>query len=1148
MELLATLVAVITGIVAFVASVVQIVDFWHKRENRRLKHRSGSQPASRLQSLGLHPSQAQLPRQDWGEAIEAPTFYGRNTELEQLCSWIMNDYCRLVVILGIGGVGKTTLSIKLGQQIQDRFEVVIWRSLREAPPLDFLLPDLLRAIANNPDFQVLEGQNNQITQLLGYFNQVRCLLILDNGESIMQGGEQTGEYRDGCEGYGELFQRVGGISHKSCLVLTSRENPKQIAAAARDNPLVRCLPLMGLTVTAAEELFHDRHLRGTDEQQRSLVAFYQGNPLALKIVSTTIQDLFDGDIAQFLVANPGLFGDIRDLLAQQCDRLSNLERSVMFWLAIHREPIAVSVLQEVMGDAPIEPLRERAGFLEALQSLVRRSLIERTATQFTLQPVIMEYFTEQLIRQASTELITEDTFDRVTQPLVLHRYPLMQATAQDYVREAQERLILNPVLQRLVNHWGNPRTVAEQLKQGLSTLQRSPQYSSYAAGNLLNLLRCLQADLTGIDFSSLTIWQAYLQGTILQRTNFTNADLTHCVFNEAFDRVKTIAFSPDGSLLATGDSRGDILLWQLTDYQPIATLTGHTDSVNQIAFSPDGNLLASGSNDATARLWDIRSSQCLKTLDDHTREVKGIALSPDGQWLATASHDFTIKLWDVESGQCLTTLQEQTYAHSVAFSPDGALLASSAGKTITLWATKTGQRLNRLEGHSDPVRSVVFSPNGQKLASGSWDKTVKLWDVNTGNCISSLLGHQHWVWTVAFSPDGEQLVSGSADKTIKLWQVNTGQCLETLRGHDDEVRSVAFSPDGQLVASSSNEQEIKIWSTQIRQCLKTLVGYQSTVTSIALCPDDQTLVAGHGDGKVRLWSIHTGHCLQILQGHTDWVFAVAVSPDGHTIASGSWDKTIRLWNATTGDCFKIFRGHSAPVISLAFSPDGQYLASGGGEDHAVKLWDLATGRCLKTFEGHTTWVDCLTFSPDGQTLAIGLDAFVLLWEVNGEQHPKKLEGHRYCATGAAFSPDGQLLVSCGDYIRLWNARTGQALKTIAEHSGWVNAVIFNSNGQVLVSSSEDRTIRFWSFETEECFKILQGHTSGVTRIALTSNDQILISGSRVDETIKIWNVETGECLKTLRADRPYEGMNITEVTGLTTAQKQALKALGAIEE
>jgi WD40 repeat protein len=1139
-------IGIIAAIIGFVASIIQLIDFWQKRqEKRRLQNRSSS-PSSLLARSPRLPLSSS--RQDWGEAIAAPTFYGRDAELNQLSTWIRDDYCHLIAILGIGGIGKTTLSVQLGRQIQEQFEVVIWRSLREAPPLEVLMPEVLKIIAKHPDFQAPEGGTAQITQLLEFFNQSRCLLILDNGESIMQGGENAGAYREGYEDYGVLFRRVGGTSHKSCVVLTSRENPKEVAAAARDNPLVRCLPLTGLTVTAAEELFHDRHLIGTEAQQRSLINFYQGNPLALKIVSTTIQELFDGDIAQFLASNPGVFGDIRDLLAQQCDRLSELERSVMVWLAIHREPVTVSALQVVAGDTPTEPLRERTNLLDALQSLVRRYLIEKTVNQFTLQPVVMEYFTDQLIQQVSTEVTNRSipSSELISETSFLNHYPLIQATAQDYVREAQERLILDPVVQRLSQRWGGANGVETQLKQILNA--QPPRQPGYLGGNVLNLLHHLQ-DLSDADFSHRTIWQAYLQGTILHQTNFADADLTHCIFNEAFDRVRSVAFSPDGTLLAASDARGDILLWRLADYQHVATLAGHTSTVSAIAFSPNGQLLASGSYDSTVRLWDFRSGQCLKILDAHPGEVSGIAFSPDGQFLASSHWHFTARLWAVKTGQCLRTF-EHSFFLGVAFIPVGKILAINNGSTINLWEIETGELLKTLTGTG---KSMAFSPNGQVLASDNGETTIELWDVNTGECLNGLQGHQDWVNSMVFSPDGERLVSGSVDKTVKLWQVDTGQCLETLQGHRSAISSVAFSPDGQMIASGGDDQVIKLWSMPLRQCLKTLMGYQGAVTSVAISPDDQTLVAGYGDAMVRLWSINTGQCLKVLPGHTDWIYAVAISPDGQVIASGSSDKTIRFWDTKTGECSKIWQGHPADIVALAFSPDGQRLAS-GGSDNVAKLWDLSTGECLKTYTGHITWVDTLAFSPDGQTLAIGLDMFVILWDVNIERSPQKLAGHQKWVNGVAFSPDGQFLVSCGDRIQVWNAHTGQALNTLEGHTGWVCSVLFapqrnanNADSRVLISSSEDHTIRFWSVETGECFKVLQGHSSGVQKIALTSDGQILVSASMGNETIKIWDVATGECLETLRCDRPYEGMNITGTTGLTAAQKQALKALGAIE-
>jgi WD40 repeat protein len=1132
-------IGIIAAIIGFVASVIQLIDFWQKRqETRRLKQRASAQPASMLRSPRASSSQVQISRQDWGEAIAAPTFYGRDSELAQLNAWIGNDYCHLIVILGIGGVGKTTLSVQLGRQIQDQFELVIWRSLREAPPLDVLLPEVLKIIANHPDFQATEGGTAQITQLLEFFNQVRCLLILDNGESIMQGGENAGAYREGYEDYGVLFRRVGGASHKSCVVLTSRENPKEVAAAARDNPLVRCLPLIGLTVTAAEQLFHDRHIIGTEAQQRSLIEFYQGNPLALKIVCTTIQDLFDGDIAQFLASNPGVFGDIRDLLAQQCDRLSELERSVMVWLAIHREPVAVSALQAVVN--------EPANLLAALQSLVRRCLIEKTVNQFTLQPVVMEYFTEQLIQQMA-EVATDEADGSIplSAATFFNRYPLIQATAQDYVREAQERLILDPVEQKLLQRWSSANGVATQLKRILTA--QPPRQSGYAGGNILNLLRQLQVDLNGADFSHRTIWQAYLQGVTLQRTNFMDADLAHCVFNEAFDRVKTIAFSPDGKLLAIGDARGDILLWRLADYQHVATWAGHTDFVRSIAFSPDGTLLASGSHDNTIRFWDVQSGTCLRVLEGDFREVDAVAFSVDGQIVVSGSYDTTVRLWQVSTGNCLQVLRGHTApVRSVAASPDGKLVASSSpDRTIRFWDIQTGQPLNTLSTGCK-VASVAFSPNAQLLASGDDDHEVKMWEVKTGQLIKTLEGHDSWLRDVAFSPDGERLVSASEDHTVKIWDITTGKCLKTLRGHTDEVCALTVSPDGRVIASGSQNQAIKFWSMQTGQCLKTLVGHQSWVTSVAIAPDDQSLVAGYGDGQIRIWSISTGQCFNILAEHSGWVERVAISPDGQTIASSGVDETVRLWDWATGRCLKTLRGHIRYTYGVAFSSAG-LLATTGGDDCSVKLWDVQTGECLKTLEGHQDYIAGLAFSPDGQTLASGSgDDTVRLWNVQTGACLHILTGHRIWVKAVAFSPDGQLLATHGNHLRLWNPNTGECLQTLEGHLGWVSSVVFSPDSQVLISGSEDHTIRFWSVSTGQCLNILQGHSNGVNSVAISANSQIVVSGGR-DETIKIWDVATGECLRTLRADRPYEGMNITGTTGLTVAQKQALKALGAIE-
>lgn len=345
--------------------------------------------------------------QDWGDAIDVSTFYGRTEELAKLEQWLVQDRCRLVTLLGMGGIGKTALVAKLAEQIQGEFEYLIWRSLRNAPPLQNLLAELNQFFSKGQETDLPETVDGRVLLLMEHLRSSRCLLVLDNAETILREGVRTGCYREGYEGYGQLLRCVAETSHHSCLVLTSREKPRGLAAKEGETLAVRSLQLTGLPTAEAREIFKAKGFFSASESDwRALIEHYAGNPFALEIVAPKIQDFFDSSVAKFLeVLKQGtfVFDDIRSLLERQFNRLSELEIEIMYWLAIKREPVSFPELQAAFADKV-----RQSEILEALASLHRRSLVEKNLVGFTQQPVVMEYLTEQLIEQVGEEITTQN--------------------------------------------------------------------------------------------------------------------------------------------------------------------------------------------------------------------------------------------------------------------------------------------------------------------------------------------------------------------------------------------------------------------------------------------------------------------------------------------------------------------------------------------------------------------------------------------------------------------------------------------------------------------------------------------------------------------------------------------------------------------
>ncbi|MGV0103220.1 NB-ARC domain-containing protein [Nostoc sp. DSM 114167] len=396
---------------------------------------------------------------NWGEAIDVSQFYGRTTELETLSQWIVRDRARVVTLLGMGGMGKTALSVKLAEQLQGEFEYVIWRSLRHAPFFHDKVMECIKILSDRQVTTLPASPYEQITCLIDYLRKYRCLLILDNFDTLLEQGKGTGCYREGYEPYGELLWRSGETGHQSSVLLTSREKPPEVAALEGDGLPVRTLVLSGLEVTTGQTILKLKGLSGSEDETRQLVECYGGNPLALKIAATSIRDLHEGNIACFFSEGTTVFQGIGNLLEQQFKRLSTSEQLVMYWLAINRGKLSSTELQTALT-----PILPKPKLMSVLESLRWRSLIESNAGGFTQQPVVMEYVTKCLIEQVCKEIVTES-------PQYLLTYASMQAQAKDYIHDSQIHLIVRPILNQLRITLGS----ADRLEDKLDRLVRKLQ-------------------------------------------------------------------------------------------------------------------------------------------------------------------------------------------------------------------------------------------------------------------------------------------------------------------------------------------------------------------------------------------------------------------------------------------------------------------------------------------------------------------------------------------------------------------------------------------------------------------------------------------------------------------------------------------------
>jgi len=592
--------------------------------------------------------------------------------------------------------------------------------------------------------------------------------------------------------------------------------------------------------------------------------------------------------------------------------------------------------------------------------------------------------------------------------------------------------------------------------------------------------------------------------------------------------------------------------------------TGHSGAVMAVAYSPDGSWIASGDSDGRVKLWETQIGRELRTMAGNLSRVASVAISPDGKIIAGGGSS-SLKLWHAQTGNVIRTLieqprswvlAEQASVDTVAFSPDGKLLASggrdnrcSSGPIpldadicrLRLWDVETGMQVKTILGHLAGVGSIAFSPDGKQIMSIGRDspiqnkKTVKIWDVKTGKEfrnlnsngyfgkeLRTLLGHLADVDSIAFNRDRRQIGSATRIRlgvgNVKIWDVETGRELRAFSA----ISSVAFSPDGKVIAGGVGSK-IKLFEAATGKEIKTFEGQTEFANAVAVSRDGRMIARALTDGTVRLWDLRRSEDIRTLNKDAS---EVQFSPNGKMLATASGRSGITLWDVESGTKLWSVKGHLDQTNSVAFSADGKSIVSGGGYAFVgnAKLWDVVSGKALRTMKdnsiaitdnccSHAGVVMSVAFSPNGERIASsGFDNKIKVWDAKSGEKRITLPGALYFAV--TFSPDSRMIAGASkkaddSVLRIWDITTGKVIREFVGHTKEILSIAYSPDGRVIASGSWDRTIRLWDVKTGEKLSVLPGHSAAPKSVVFSPDGKRLIS-SDSDGGVKFWDVATGK--------------------------------------
>lgn len=1065
-------------------------------------------------------------------AMRIDGFTGRTTELIELSDLLSHADTRIVLVQGMGGMGKTWLARKYVESTDGVYAQQAWCSLVHDPDPANCVRQLLSQLQAAPDPSL---DVYALVDVLAERLTTRTLIVLDNFETVLTEAAQEPRL---LEGFDELFWMIDAHPQARLLV-TSREAPLLLNEIGEPHALR--LRLGGLDTASAGELLAMRGVSADGVALRRLIDTYDGNPQLLRLSAASIAAL-GGDVGAYLDSHSPSSLDEAELFDWHVSRVPDDELTVLHWLCVLREPHSLGQIQSLTWPRP-----RGASAADLMRRLRSRDLVQWVGQDLmTLQPAMLAFLTARLSSQVHAG-VGALMAGRLGEIGVLDTHALMLGSSPPHVAARNRTELLGPLLDELTSEVSTTGHLVERLTGGLKHLQQAESGSSgYAATNVIALLTAVGAPLTGVDLSGLTFRHWDVSQARLIDVDLSGSDLVGCRFAFNFANVLTVTGHHARGLMACAGTDGAVWIW---DEQGMnrGRLTGHTNWIRSAAFSPEGSQLATASSDGTLRLWAPDALSALQVVDVSRKRIWAVAWA-SADHVVVGDDTGTLSLVEASSGQVLCGVSAHR-GRLNALCPAGDLVIT--GGVDGRVTVRSGSTLSQLAtvAVDAPVTGVAFD---ERLGVAVAATTDALWvfDIVEGGVVGVRQFDTPDPTTCVTTVSGQRVACvGDAGGGLTWMDIDTGRATLRLRGHDAAV--TALTQVGTRLLSGGEDQTLRQWEVDTGVLVGVIRGGVNHAWSVAVL-DDALIASAHEDHCVRIWVKDPNRAWleqRVLQGHSNRVWSVRPVREGTRAITGSEDTTARLWDVASGRCLRVFGEHDGPVWAADVSPDGE-IAVTVGDEGVVRAWSVQDGRLLWRESIGAVRIRAVVCARVAGWVAAGAeDNDIHVFDLATGSPSVVLSGHTDRVNALALI-DGDRLVSGSrdGSVRMWDVSTGGCVAEFRPPagSGYVWAAGAHVGRDWVAAGCEDGSIVVWRMGTGAQVWHHPFFTARVKWISADTDGHRLFACGEDGQIAEI-DLASGMDLGRMGSPRTYEGTRITGVGGVDAATREVLLELGAVE-